>query len=74
MPADLLSPLTPTIPPLLLTERQAAQAMGITPRTLYSMRQTAGLPFVRVGARILYRPADLAEWIESRTERQGVAR
>jgi excisionase family DNA binding protein len=69
-PADLLSPPAPAIAPLLMSELDASRVMGITPRTLYTLRQRAGLPFVRIGARILYRPADLSAWIEQRTEQQ----
>jgi excisionase family DNA binding protein len=70
MPTDLLSPPAPTVARLLMSEREAAQAMGVTARTMYSLRHTAALPHVRIGARILYRPGDLAAWIEQRTERQ----
>ena len=45
---------------ILLTEPEAAKATGLSTRTLFSLRQSGKLPFVRVGAKaIRYRVADL---------------
>ena len=56
--------------PMLLDERQAATALGLTPRTLQSWRHRGGenaIPFVRISARcIRYRPEDLREWAAGR--------
>ncbi len=57
----------PANPPLLLTDREAAEALRVTTRTMLNLRNAAGLPFVRIGSRIMYRPADLAAWIAART-------
>lgn len=63
----------PTATPaaVLWSEREAAAAMGLTPRTLYSLRHTAGLPFVMVRRRVLYRPAALAAWAAARERVNG---
>lgn len=60
------------IPPLLLDERQACAALGgISCRTLFNLRRR-GLPFVRVGSRIMYRPADLAAWVNAQLQREPI--
>jgi predicted DNA-binding transcriptional regulator AlpA len=51
----------------LLSQREAATMLGLSPRTLERFRCTGdGPPFVKGGRRVLYRPADLNEWIASR--------
>ena len=56
--------------PMLLDERQAAAALGLTPRTLQSWRHRGGenaIPFVRISTRcIRYRPEDLRKWAAER--------
>ncbi|MDP9351636.1 MAG: helix-turn-helix domain-containing protein [Chloroflexota bacterium] len=53
---------------LLLTEEQAAAALGFTRRFLQNRRVTGdGPPFCRISARaIRYRPEDLETWIQAR--------
>jgi predicted DNA-binding transcriptional regulator AlpA len=51
---------------VVLSERAAADALGISSRTLQRWRRTgeAGLPFVRLGRkRIAYRSADIDSWL-----------
>lgn len=49
-----------TVKQVLLTERQAAEAANLSPRTLFNLRQSGDLPFVRVGAKcIRYRVSDI---------------
>jgi hypothetical protein len=52
---------------LLLTEAEAADSIGLTPRFLQERRRTGDSPpFVRISARcIRYRPEDLQRWAES---------
>jgi excisionase family DNA binding protein len=50
--------------PLLLTARQAAQALSISERTLWTLANRHGLPCVRFGQSVRYAPADLRAWIE----------
>jgi hypothetical protein len=51
---------------ILLTEDEAAEAIGFTPRFLQQRRYTGDGPsYVRVSARaIRYRPDDLEAWAE----------
>jgi hypothetical protein len=53
---------------LLLTEREAAEAIGLTPRFLTERRRLGGgPPFVRISARcIRYRPEDIQHWARER--------
>ena len=61
-----MSQLAP--PTLLLTERDAAAALGLTVRTLQSWRAKGGmLPFVRISSRcVRYRPEDIQAFAEAR--------
>ena len=53
---------------ILLTEKEAAEALGFTPRFLQERRLRGGGPqFVRVSARaVRYRPEDLQTWAAER--------
>jgi len=54
-----------TAPRLLLSTREAAAALSICQKTLWSMTRPRGdLPCVRIGARVLYDPRDLEVWID----------
>ncbi len=53
----------------LLTRRQAAEYLGITPRTLavWACVKRYPLPYVKVGRLVKYRRADLDAFIAHRT-------
>lgn len=53
---------------ILLTEDEAAELIGFTPRALQNWRRVGGGPrFVRVGSRVVrYRPQDLEAWAAER--------
>ena len=55
----------------LLDERQTADLLGWSPRTLQERRRSGtGPPFVRLSSRCLrYRLSDLEGWIEARIAR-----
>jgi predicted DNA-binding transcriptional regulator AlpA len=52
---------------ILLSEDEAAKAIGLTPRFLTERRRTGdGPPYVRVSARcVRYRPEDIEQWAAS---------
>ncbi|NQU26015.1 MAG: helix-turn-helix domain-containing protein [Candidatus Nealsonbacteria bacterium] len=51
----------------LLTAKQAAEILAVSPRTLWSITQPRGeLPCVRIGRAVRYDPADLRDWIEKK--------
>jgi hypothetical protein len=53
--------------PLLLTAREAARALRVSPRTLWAMTAPRGpVPCVRLGRRLHYAPADLAALVTQR--------
>lgn len=55
-----------TTAPMLLTPRDAAKALALSERTLWSITAPRGvIPCVRVGAAVRYDPADLQQWIET---------
>jgi predicted DNA-binding transcriptional regulator AlpA len=58
--------------PLLISERDAAKALGLCAKSLYLLRRRGELPYVLVGSRVLYRPADLENWIAQRVQTGGV--
>ncbi len=60
------------IEPLITTE-QAAGVLGVSLQFVEQDRTTRrhGIPFVRVGRAVRYRPADLLAWIENHVEREA---
>lgn len=56
-----------------LTSPEVARRLGISERGLSRFRaEGGGPPFVKIGRRVAYNPASLAEWIQ-RQEREGSA-
>ena len=56
---------SPTVPKLLLSAREAAMALGVCPKTLWSWSRPRGpIPVVRIGTRTLYDPRDLQAAID----------
>jgi hypothetical protein len=52
---------------LLVNEVEARRMLGgLSVKSMFLLRRDRGLPFVKLGSRTLYSPADLAAWIESR--------
>ena len=56
--------------PMLMSQKEAANMLGFSTRTLERWRwEGGGPPFVAISARcIRYRQADLEKWIESRVQ------
>ena len=57
--------------PLALRPREAAKALGISPRLLWQLTHDGHIPCVRVGSgkrrSVLYPLADLRDWLSSQT-------
>ena len=51
---------------LLLTSRQAAQALQISERKLWSMKASGEIPHVLLRTAVRYPVADLEQWIDER--------
>jgi hypothetical protein len=65
--SDLLeqTPMTETSTALLST-KEAAKYLGVSPRTLWGISAPRGpLPVVKIGTRCLYDPVDLAKYIDT---------
>jgi len=58
----------------LLTRPQAAQALGISLRSLDAMLATGDLPAVRIGASVRIRPSSLDYFCEARESRNKPCR
>lgn len=59
------------IGPGLISERDAAEWLGLSVKSLFNLRRRGALPFCRIGTRILYTPADLQAFVEQRKEIQA---
>ena len=51
---------------ILLTGRQAAEAMAISPSLVFKLTQRGELPAVRIGRAVRYRPEDLQSFAAKR--------
>jgi excisionase family DNA binding protein len=64
MPADIFATPAPPIPPLLLTPREAAKALAVCEKTLYTLTAPRGpLPCVRLGRAVRYSVVALRDFI-----------
>jgi excisionase family DNA binding protein len=50
-------------PKLLWTSREAAAAMNISERTLWTLAHDGQIPVLRIGRCVRYSPADIQAWI-----------
>ena len=57
------------MPKLLINEREAAEMLDVSVSFMQSDRVTGrhGIPYVKVGRSIKYRPETLLAWLASRT-------
>jgi len=52
----------------LLDEKQAAQRLNLSPKTLQKWRLTGGGPvYLKLGTAVRYREVDLDAWLDART-------
>ena len=52
------------ISPMLISPREAAKALSICERTLYSMTKRGEIPAVHIGRCVRYDPEALKSWIK----------
>jgi predicted DNA-binding transcriptional regulator AlpA len=65
----MIAPAHDTIEPILLTPRDAAAALAVSERTLWSLSSPRGkLPTVRIGRAVRYRVADLESFVAQHQE------
>jgi len=53
---------------LLIDRIEAARLLSVSPSTVDNMRRRGDLPSVKIGARRLFRIADLERWVADRLE------
>ena len=61
----------PAPSPLLLKPREAARALAISPRKLWSLTACGDVKCVRIDRAVRYDPSDLRAWIESKKGKVG---
>jgi hypothetical protein len=59
-----------TLPPILITETDAAKVLGISPRKLWQLRSDGQIPCIRMDRTIRYRVGALEEWARSQERKQ----
>jgi Helix-turn-helix domain len=58
--------------PILVDETTTRRLLGnVSAKSLFNWRRNGSLPFVKLGTRTMYRPEDLAEFVERRRQRGG---
>jgi len=73
MTADRQAPALPPTDRLCLTVAETADALRVSPRSIYTLAERQGLPTIRLGGRRLVRRADLEAWIAAQpVDRLGV--
>jgi predicted DNA-binding transcriptional regulator AlpA len=56
--------------PRVITAKVAARYVGLSESTLAKLRLNGNGPiYCKLGRRVVYRPADLEQWLQSRTTR-----
>lgn len=55
-----------TVQPLALDVHAVARELAVSERTIWSLVKTAGLPHVRIGARVVFRRKALEAWLAER--------
>jgi excisionase family DNA binding protein len=71
MPTDGCHPTIATPVRLLLTPREAATALAISSRTLWTLTKNGTVPCVRLGRAVRYAPADLENYVARLREFQA---
>jgi len=56
---------TSTLTPLLVSEREAARLLGVSPRTVFTLRKQGHLKAVKIGASVRYDVRDIRAFINA---------
>ena len=69
-PSTPAKPLTEGEERTVLPTEQAAEYLGLSPKTLETLRtRGGGPPFLKLGRRVVYRKTDLDNWLAARVRR-----
>jgi excisionase family DNA binding protein len=55
----------------LLTARELAETLGVTPKTVLRWTDARGLPGYRIGRALRYREADVEAWLQAHARADG---
>jgi excisionase family DNA binding protein len=66
--AERLDSLKPRQTDRLVDEMEMAELLGVSSQTLQRIRTAGEVPCIRVGRRVLYRPADVFDSLSSERE------
>lgn len=66
-------PDSTTIRKLLLTAAEAAEALSVSPRTLWTLTQSGQIPSIKIGRLVRYDPEALRRWIEKMGDQAAAA-
>lgn len=62
------------IQPLLVTVKQAAKLLNVSPRKIHDLRSQEGLPFIKLGRSVRFRVDQLCSWLDRKAQQmQGWA-
>lgn len=61
----------PSVPRLALRPKDAALALGLSPRKLWELTASKQIPHIRLGKAILYSVAALETWLAQQADAQG---
>ena len=73
-PVRILDTDEPAKPCLALRPREAAAALGVSPRTLWDWTRRGDMPHFRRGGLVLYPVAGLTRWLEAQTQTAPAAK
>ncbi len=60
--------LTATVPRLLLSPREAAEALGLSERSLFSLTKSGEVPSLKLGRLVRYSVVELERWIAGKLD------
>jgi excisionase family DNA binding protein len=59
------------VTPMLMTTRDLARSLRMSERAIFTLRKESGLPSVRLGKSVRFRPSDVQEWLAARAAPGG---
>ena len=67
------APHVAPVPRVTLNQREACEALGVSPATLRDLEKSHDLPVIRLGKRAMYPVAAMTDWATRRAVRGGAA-
>ena len=58
--------------PLLISANKAAETLGVSARTLWTLTRAGTIPFIQLGRRVMYSPSSLQDWVARNTFIGGI--